>query len=205
MDERFSFWKWYKRLMFTSGAIGLIAEVSSLITGDLTSVLDLAADRKSTRVFVYQIVIFPSFLLFILMGTIGTIFCFSKIVSLVWTTSGKIAKLLRTDDRQLVFVLRRKMYAYISAVAFCCLLMLLEFNLLGMLYTFLCAIFLQIVLHFLEFVRLGVKNLDEFELREKSISDAVECEGVSQMASIEPISQSGHETDIEAKQKKWFK
>jgi hypothetical protein len=75
---------------------------------------------------------------------------------------------------------------------------------MGMLFTFLCAIFLQIVLH--EFVnRLGVKNLDEYELRKKSISDAVECEGVSQMASIEPMSQGGHETDIEAKQKKWFK
>jgi hypothetical protein len=38
---------------------------------------------------------------------------FARIIELVWTSSVKIAKLLRTDDRQLVFALRRRMYYYL--------------------------------------------------------------------------------------------
>jgi hypothetical protein len=109
------------------------------------------------------------------MIVIGTIFCFIKIVKLVWTTSSKIAKLLRTDDRQLVFALRRKMYSYISAVALFGILFVIDFYLLGVLFSCYHAISLQIVLHFLEFFRAGVKNLGEFELRERSISTNTWC------------------------------
>jgi hypothetical protein len=205
MDERFVFWKWYKRSIYALGALGLITMVSSTITGDLSSVLDVGGEGNSTRIIVYQIAIFSIFLLFIAMGGIGSIFCFGKIIKLVWTTSSKIAKLLRTDDRQLVFALRRRMYAYISAAAFCSLLSVIEFNLLGVFYVCGTIIILQVALHFLEFVRLGVKNLDEYELREGSISEDVECEGVSQMSPIKPLSPSELEPENEGKQKKWFR
>jgi hypothetical protein len=139
------------------------------------------------------------------MIAIGSIFCFVKIIKLVWTTSSKIAKLLRTDDRQLVFALRRRMYTYVSVLGFLAVLTVIELlYLLGVFYVFGTIIVLQVALHFLEFVRVGVKELDEYELREGSISDAVECEGVSKMAPIEPLRPSELESEEEGKQK-WFK
>jgi hypothetical protein len=57
-------------------------------------------------------------------------------------------------------------------------------------------------------MRHGVASLDEYDLRERSISDAVECENASEiarMAPIAPLSPSELEPESEAKQKKWFK
>jgi hypothetical protein len=126
MDERYVFWKCYEYTIYSLGAILIITEVSSAITGDLSSVLDMAlADDNSTRVFMYQIIVISSFLTLVAMVGTGVIFCFVKIVILVWTTSRKIAKLLRTDDRQLVFALRRRMYAYLSVCPLCAVLIAL--------------------------------------------------------------------------------
>jgi hypothetical protein len=163
----------------------------------------VGGEDLTTRVIVYQLVLVSSLLLFIVILLIGTVFCFVKIIILVWTTSSKIAKLLRTDDRQLVFALRRRMYAYLSVCAICAVLIVLDCILNGFEYTvFLNIIVLQVALHFLEFVRHGVASLDEYELREMGISDGVECEGVSQMDPIEPLSPSELESENAAKQKK---
>jgi hypothetical protein len=60
-------------------------------------------------------------------------------------------------------------------------------------------IVLQVALNFLEFMRHGAASLDEYELREMSISDAVECENVSELAPF--ASPSELEPENEAKQK----
>jgi hypothetical protein len=205
MDERYVFWKCYKYTIYSLGAILVITEVFSCITGDSSTVHHVGGEDLSTRVIVYQLVMICSSLLFIGILSIGTLFCSVKIVILVWTTSSKIAKLLRTDDRQLVFALRKRIYTYMLAVALCGLLTAIELFSLGVFYTCGSIILQQVALHFLESLRLGVKNLDEYELRERSISEAVACEGVSQMAPIEPLRPSELEPENEGKQKKWFK
>jgi hypothetical protein len=188
-------------------AICDISFVGVAVTGDLTAVLDAGGHGHSTRVIVYQIVIYSSAILAIAMISIGLIFCFSKIVKLVWTTSSKISKLLRTDDRPLVFELRRRMYAYISLLAFFLLMTMIDlfFMTVFNIFLLLCIVCLQIALHFLEFVRLGVKNLDDYELRASSISAAIKCEGASNMELIEPIRLSELEPETDSKwKKKWW-
>jgi hypothetical protein len=143
--------------------------------------------------------IYSSASLAIVMISIGMIFCFSKIVMLVWTTSSKIAKLLRTDDRQLVFALRRWMYAYLSLLAFFLLMTAIDLFFMNVFNIFppLSIVCLQIALHFLDFVRLGVKNLDVYELRAigegVAREGSVECEG--SRASLEPEIDSNHGLD----------
>jgi hypothetical protein len=204
MDERAAFWKYYKYSIYAFGAAIVIDMSAAAAIGDLHSVL--GRDKGySKRVGIFKIILLFSTLIQSTMIAIGSTFCFYKIIRLVWTTSSKIAKLLRTDDRQLVFALRRRMYAYISVLYLCAVLLVIEWCFLGVFYVCGTIIILQVALHFLEFVRVGVKNLDEYELRERSISDAVACEGVSQMAAIEPLSPSELEPENEGKQKKWFK
>jgi hypothetical protein len=174
----------------------------------LSTASDDGSGGHSTRVIVYAILIFFGAFLFVGILSIGAIFCSVKIIKLVWTTSSKIAKLLRTDDRQLVFALRRRLYAYMFAVPFCGLLSVIELFLSGTFYVCGAIIVQQVALSFLEFMRHGVASLDEYELRERSISDAVECENASEiarMAPIAPLSPSELEPESEAKQKKWFK
>jgi hypothetical protein len=187
MDERYVFWKYYKYSTYALGAVILISISVEAVVGNMNSV---------------KIILFSSTLIFAAMIAIGSIFCFIKIVILVWTTSSKIAKLLRTDDRQLVFALRRRMYAYISVLALLAALTVIEWVLLSRVFSCGTIVILQVAFHFLEFVRVGVKNLDEYELRERSISAPVDCEGVSQMAPIEPLRPSELEPDSESKQKK---
>jgi hypothetical protein len=196
MDERWSFWKCYKRSIYALGAAIIISISVTAVFGET----NWGRQGHTNR-----IILLSSTLILLAMLAIGLIFCGIKTVILVWTTSSKIAKLLRTDDRQLVFAMRRKMYAYISVIAIGSVISVTELFLLGVFYVSGITLLLQVSLHFLEFVRLGVKNLDEYELREKSISDAVPSEGVSQMASIEPMSPSELEPEIEGKHKKWFK
>jgi hypothetical protein len=207
MDERYVFWKCYKYTIYALGATIVITLNCSCFTGDLSSASDDGSEGYSTRVVVYGILLIFGALLLIGILSIGAIFCSVKIVILVWTTSSKIAKLLRTDDRQLVFALRRRLYVYLSVVTFCGLLSVIELFIFSIFYVCGTIIVQQVALHFLEFVRHGVESLDEYELRERSISDAVECENASdmaRMAPIAPLSPSEREPDSGAKQKKWF-
>jgi hypothetical protein len=191
MDERYAFWKSYKYSIYGMGTVSFITGISCRATGDLTAVLNVGGSGHSSRVIVYQIVIFSSVPIFIGMVAFGIVFCFIEIIILVWyitlstnlnrrTTSSKIAKLLRTDDRPLVFALRRKMYVYVSAGAFISLLIIADCFLDRFAFVpVLAIVFEQLVLHFLEFVRLGVKNLDEYELISRSATIPVDLDGIS--------------------------
>jgi hypothetical protein len=205
MDERYVFWKYYKYSIYALGAAIIISLPVGAFIPDQKSVPGRGQGHTNRVVQPFKIYIYSIVLMQVAMITIGSTFCFYKIIKLVWTTSSKIAKLLRTDDRQLVFALRRRMYAYISVLSFFSVLVVIEWSLLGQFYSCGVIIILQVARNFLEFVRAGVKNLDEYELRERSISDGVECEGVSQMEPIEPLSPSELESENGSKQKKWYK
>jgi hypothetical protein len=84
MDERFAFWKWFKYSIYGMGTVSFIAGISCRVTGDQTAVLDVGGTGHSSRVIVYQIVIFTSVPIFIGMLAVGIVFCFGKIIILVW-------------------------------------------------------------------------------------------------------------------------
>jgi hypothetical protein len=204
MDERHAFWKGYKYTIHALGAAIIIVLSAAAAIGDLNSVLVLGQGHTTNRVMIFQIIAISGVLIQSAMITIGSIFCFGKIIKLVWTTSSKIAKLLRTDDRPLVFALRRRMYAYISVLSFFSVVNVIEWYLQGVFYLCGLIILFQVALHFLEFVRAGVNDLDEYELRERSISVNIECEFVSQMESIEPMSPSEVESENEGQQRNHY-
>jgi hypothetical protein len=199
MDKRFAFWKWYKYIVYALQAICFSAIVCAAMTGDLTVILDGGAE--STRVLVFKLLLVICHPLLFVMLAAGTTFIFVKIVILVFTTSSKVAKLLRTDDRQLVFALRRRMYFFIASITtiFLCIVLDILLNKLGFV-AFLVIVSEQLELHFLEFVRAGLMNLDEYELRAKSVTEPIECEGVSEMV-IESLNLSELE-EVDGKEKR---
>jgi hypothetical protein len=185
-DERYAFWKGFKFLVYALTSLFVIAAIACAITGDWKSVFDFGGNHQ--LVIVYQVTLVSSLLMTIALLSVGLIFCFVKIVTLVWTTSSKIAKLLRTDDRPLVFALRRKMYAYLTVFAIGAVLAILDFFLNSCeLIFFLTVGFEQLSLHFLEFVRIGVANLDDYELRSKSYVAGGESECLQQVDSLNSL------------------
>jgi hypothetical protein len=119
MDERASFWKWYKRSIYALGAAKIISLPVGAVIQDQNSVFG-RGQGYTNRVEMFKIVLLSIILIQGALIAIGSIFCSIKIIILVWATSSKLAKLLRTDDRQLVFALRRRMYAYISVLVTTC-------------------------------------------------------------------------------------
>ena len=123
-----------------------------------------------------------------LLSSCGGGYCFYKIIQLVFTTSSKIAKLMRSNDRHLVIALRRRLYAYVcgSTVAS----MMIGFSSVNYELSHLTGalVFLtnQVMLHFLEFVRTGVIELDDYEL--SHMSESLPMGEVSGMVEIEPLS-----------------
>lgn len=133
------------------------------------------------------------------MVLITAIYTFTKIVRIVFQTSSKLVKLLRTDDREKVVALRRRVFGYMSVPPVFLILGLMDslFNsakLAGVLSTL---IYVAII-YFLDFVRAGIIKLDDWELRHQTESSYMPSvsEGAKIPSSYNPTSGKQSTDDL---------
>jgi hypothetical protein len=184
------FWIWYKYIASSLLIIAFICLAVGSISGNYQLMFDHNTKSPNTLVSILRFAFYSSVLVWISLALFGILFCFSKIILKVWSSSIKITKLLRSEDRQLVFIFRRKVYAYLIIIALSATLAMLDILFLQILFLYaLTSVGFQLCLSFLEFVRQGVEKLDDYEIQEYESESVPIDEGVG-MEMIEPLSRS---------------
>jgi hypothetical protein len=193
---RHEFWKWYKVATVFLLSISIVCFGIGVGTGNYKSIVDIRIESPSKLITILRYVLYASTIICLLIYLVGSLYCFASIIKKVWSTSTKIAKLLRTEERNQAFALRRRMYGYLIPIAFVAIMAVIDglFGRARFIY-FLSAVGHQLCLHFLEFVKSGLDQLDEYELHARSEpyvgaatgTDAMEAESADM--KIEPFSE----------------
>lgn len=157
-------------------------------SGDPQVMLQHNLKSPNTLTTILRNVFYTSAFLFISLTLVGVFFCFVKIVLKVWSTSIKISKLLRSEERQQVFIFRQKIYVYLAVIALSTSLVILDLLFLRVFIYSILVITFQLCLSFLEFVRQGIEKLNVDETQSGN-SEAIPLSDVSGM-EIDPLTAS---------------
>jgi hypothetical protein len=146
----------------------LVIPILSVILDGFVAYAGSTAKNPSVRAILW----FVSILIWGIALLVSSIYCFSKMLNTILTSSAKLAKMKRNEGAHLVHALRRRLFSHIGAAAFmgaitiisifagklCELLILKVF-----LYTFISNFvigFLLILINLLDTIRTGLLNID---------------------------------------------
>jgi hypothetical protein len=186
------FWEGYKSAVIAAIAAQLAVNGVMAYTGNTGSVLDLLSTSPSLLVTGLRIafLVTVGFLILLIMG--ASTFCYYKMLWIILSTSSKLAKLKRTDDKERVLVFQRKLYALIVLAAFLSVLMTLDFIFNRIIFLFLmvgmtfCGVILVsfaiVLLHLLEIIRDSIQNF--------AAAPAEEVGRVTELSEVSPFSDS---------------
>jgi hypothetical protein len=197
----------YTITMFSIWALAHITVAASGMTNEVDRVDSIYPSRplyatvlRNIRAVSISISAFPA--------AFVAIHLFYKMMQIIFATSSKIAKLKRTDDKEFVTKLHRKLMIYIVISIVATVMQILGAMLFNSIFdAFVYAGWLLILMNLLRAIRDGVKQLDDWELQSRNRESNQEMESpVSSgpgesygMPSIEPMGSSFQSTNNSGK------
>lgn len=168
-QKLYKFWDATIKIIYAGGSMVIVWYLIITLTDNYDAIVNFGISRAPTWVAVTTVLWMILTFAFVIMVGVSAVFTFFKIVKIIFQTSAKLVKLLRTDDRYKVHALRRKVYFYVWVLPLPIMAAIPDFIFNRARFS---AAFLALcpfaIVYFLDFVRSGIRDLDEWELDNQS-------------------------------------
>jgi hypothetical protein len=149
-------------VVYTDMVLLFVVMVTTFATGNFGTLRKFGEPSSTRLVSILRIAFGLTCGILILLVIGASIYCYYKMLWIILETSSKLAKMRRTENKNKVLALHRKLYSMIAFVAFLSVLLVLDFIFSRL--TFLGSIVASIaaiLLHLLELIRDSIQKVGE--------------------------------------------